>query len=259
MKTTIRQSVKEVLIWGGIALLVMFLYQLGFWEPGLWSKGLSNIAILVREAVPPDVTILPVAAQALWETIQIAFTGTILGFFAAVPLAFLGTSRLFSPPVVVTTRFVIGVIRSVPSIMWAVIMVIIVGLGPRAGTLGVSLYTVGYLAKLYYEAFDAVDPEIMEAVRSTGARPWHLARFVIWPESVNYIISQLMFMFEYNVRAASILGFVGAGGIGFYFQTYLARLDYARVLTLMVVIFIFVLTMDAISARLRQRYLLGGQ
>ncbi len=243
---------------GAVAALVIMLRQLDFFEPGLWGRGLANAVRLSREAVPPDTSILPTAIRALWETIQIAFVGTFLGFIVALPLAFLGTTLLFPRPVVAVVRFLVGAIRSVPSILWAVVMVIIVGLGPRAGTLGIALYTVGFLAKLYAEAFDAVDPEIVEAVRGAGVRRWHLARFVVWYESANYILSQLLFMLEYNVRASAILGFVGAGGIGFYFNTYLSMLEYSRVLTLLLALLGFVVVMDGIGARLRRRYLLGG-
>jgi len=185
-----------------------------------------------------------------------AFAGTMLGFLAALPLAFLGTTVLFSFPLVGAIRVLVGLIRTIPSILWGVIAVVVVGLGPLAGTLALALYTTGYLAKLYAEAFDAVDPEILEAIRGVGAKPWHIARFAIWTESANYILSQLLFMLEYNVRASAVLGFVGAGGIGFYLQAYLSMLDYSRVSTLLLGLFAFVLVMDGISGWLRRRYLL---
>ena len=133
-----------------------------------------------------------------------------------------------------------------------------VGLGPLAGTFALAFYTVGYLAKLYAEFFEGVDPEIIEAARGVGANRLHLARFVIWPESANSVLSQLLFMFEYNIRASAILGFVGAGGIGFYMQAYLNTLAYQRLATLLLMILALVLAMDLLSTWVRKRYLLSS-
>ncbi len=245
--------------YGILALLVptvLLLGQMGFFDAELWNQGAANAVRLAREMVPPDLGVLPVAMQALGETLAIAFVGTVMGFTVALPLAFLGSPLVAPRSVVLGARLLAGMLRTVPYVLWAVVMVVVVGLGPRAGTLGVALYTIGFLAKLFTEAFDAVDPEILEAVRGAGVRRWHLARFILWPESANCILSQLLFILEYNVRASAILGFVGAGGIGFYFQTYLAMLQYSRVLTLLLVLLVFIMAMDVASALLRRRYLL---
>ena len=118
------------------------------------------------------------------------------------------------------------------------------------------MYTIGYLAKLYAEFFDGVDPEVLEAVSGTGASRLQLARFVLWPEAANSVISQLLFMVEYNIRASSILGLVGAGGIGFYIQIYIQTLQYQRLMTVLILLLITVLAMDFISAWIRRRYIL---
>jgi len=185
-----------------------------------------------------------------------AFVGTTLGFLLALPLGILGTRILFPRTVVVPARLLMAGIRTIPSLLWAVLLVIVVGLGPLAGTLALAAYTVGYLGKLYAEFFDGVDPEVIEAVRGAGASRLHLARFVLWPESANSVLSQLLFMFEYNIRVSSILGFVGAGGIGFYMYVYVNSLEYQRLATLLALIFLLVLGMDLASAWLRRRYLL---
>ena len=222
-------------------------------------RGLRNLGILTSEMMPPDVGVLPVAGKALWETVQMSFAGTLLGFLASLPLSVLGTRHLFSPIISRTARFVAAAIRTIPVLLWAIIFVILVGLGPLAGTLGIGAYTVGYLAKIYADLFEGTDPEVIEAVQSTGASNLHLVRFVFLPEGANAILTQLLFMLEYNVRASSILGFVGAGGIGFVMQVYLQTLEYRRLATILLLILVVVLTMDALSAWMRKRFLLSAQ
>jgi phosphonate transport system permease protein len=248
---------RDVFVASGLLMLLsLIMGRLGLFDLQRLAKGASNLAVFLRETVPPDTGILPVAVQALAETIEMAFAGSLLGFSLALPLAFLGTRTLSPSPVVFMVRLLVGAIRTIPSLLWAVIFVIVVGLGPLAGTLALALYTVGYLAKLYAEFFEGVDPEILEAVRGVGARTWHLARFVVWPESANYVLSQLLFMLEYNIRASSILGLVGAGGIGLYLNIYIGTLAYKRVATILLLILGLVLVMDVISTIIRKRYLL---
>jgi phosphonate transport system permease protein len=239
-----------------LGLLAASLAQLGFFDLARLERGARNLLEFSRGMVPPDLGILPLAGRALLETLQMAFVGTTLGFLLALPLGILGTRILFPRTVVVPARLLMAGIRTIPSLLWAVLLVIVVGLGPLAGTLALAAYTVGYLGKLYAEFFDGVDPEVIEAVRGAGASRLHLARFVLWPESANSVLSQLLFMFEYNIRVSSILGFVGAGGIGFYMYVYVNSLEYQRLATLLALIFLLVLGMDLASAWLRRRYLL---
>lgn len=211
---------------------------------------------MAKESVPPDTGVLSTITGALGETIEMALAGTLLGFFLALPLSLLGTSALSPAGVILPVRLLVAVVRTIPSLVWAILFVIVIGLGPLSGTLGIAVYTLGYLAKLYSEFFDATDPEILEAVRGTGASRLQLARFVVWPEAANAVISQLLFMVEYNIRASSILGFVGAGGIGFYIQAYVQTLQYDRLLMVLILLLLVVLALDVISAGVRRRYLL---
>ncbi len=241
---------------GLVALLAWLLNGMGFFEAGRLIQGAFNLARFAQEMFPPDVQILPTIAGALLETLQMAFAGTLLGFLLSFPMGALGSRTLFPAGVVAVVRFLVAAIRTVPSLLWAVLMVIVVGLGPLAGTLALTFYTVGYLAKLYAELFEAIDPEILEAMRGVGAKRRHLIRFVLWPESANAILSQLLFMLEYNVRASTVLGLVGAGGIGFYMQAYLGTMAYSRLTTVLLAVLLLVIGMDALSAWVRRRYLL---
>lgn len=247
----------DILIGAGVvAVLLLLLGQLGLFDGTRLLRGASNLLIFARETFPPNTEVLPQALTALWETIHMALAGTLLGFLCAVPLGFLGARNLMPRFVVYGTRVLVGAIRTVPSLLWAVIFVITVGLGPLAGTLALAVYTAGYLAKLYAETFEAVDPEILEAVTALGARPWHLARFVMWHESANSVWSQLLFMVEYNIRASAILGFVGAGGIGLLLNLYINTLAYDRVAMILILVLMVVLGMDVLSRFVRKRFLL---
>lgn len=239
------------MIWMVAGLTICSLAQFGFFNWGKFFNGGLNLAEFFAEVFPPRMEIIPVLFKAIAETIQIAFTGTVIGFVISLPLAFFGARNLFGRRSCAVVRFVTGGIRTVPSILFGVIFVVAFGLGPLAGTFGVALYTVGYLTKIFYEAFEAVDGEVIEAVGSTGCSRLQLFWFVILPESANTIISQVLFMFEYNIRASTIMGFVGAGGIGYYMVGYLQMLQYNHLLTALLLTFVVVMTIDYLSLRLR--------
>lgn len=219
------------------------------------GRGALNIGRFVADLFPPNLSVLPTVAVAIVETLQIALVGTILGFVAALPMALAATPSLFGPTVAGPARVALAVVRTIPSLFWGIVFVVAVGLGPAAGALGIALYSVGYLGKLFYEIFEGVDPEVLEAVRAVGCTRVQLARYAILPEAANNLLAQLLFMFEYNVRASSIMGFVGAGGIGFYLLGYIQMLQYDRLMTALVVTLVVVIVIDQISARVRRLFL----
>jgi phosphonate transport system permease protein len=225
--------------------------RMGLLDARRYGPALERLALFGRDLVPPRAEVLPTLLPALVETIEIAFVGTLVGFLAALPLAFIATRTLMAPWISATARTAIGAVRTVPALLFGVVFVVAFGLGPAAGALAVAAYTVGYLAKLYAEAFEAVDPEVLEAVRGAGGNRLQLLRFCILPESANSVVSQLLFMFEYNIRASTIMGFVGAGGIGYYILGYIQLLQYRNLLTALLLTFVVVMAVDALSVRVR--------
>jgi len=237
-----------------LALIIAFgvsLRNVGLLDADRVRRGLHNAGIFLGDLFPPELDVLPEVSRALLETTQIAFAGTALGFLVALPLALLASRTLAPPLVTVPVKLLLAFVRTVPAILWAIVFVVAVGLGPAAGTLGVALYSVGYLGKVFYELFEGSDPEVMEAVRGVGAGRLQLARHAILPEAANGLVSQLLFMFEYNVRASSIMGFVGAGGIGYYLLGYVQLLEYRSLLTAVLVTLIVVVAIDRASAGIR--------
>jgi phosphonate transport system permease protein len=222
-------------------------------------RGWRNLGIFVADLFPPDLTVLPTVARALVETVQIAIVGTLLGFICALPMALAASRSLFPIAVTGPVRLLLAAIRTVPSLLWGIIFVVAVGLGAAAGALGVAMYSLGYLGKLLYEGFEGVDSEVVEAVRGVGASRFQLARYAILPEAANVVLSQLLFMFEYNVRASSIMGFVGAGGIGFYLNGYVQNLQYSKLTTAILITLVAVVLIDQASSRIRRALALPGE
>lgn len=251
-----RKFLKPIIYCSIIVLFIFTLARFGFFRLDQLTKGIGNFIQFTHQAFPPDFRSLPGIGTAIFETIEMAFAGTLLGFLISFPLAILGSRLFFPPQVVAAARFVAIFLRTIPPLLWAILFVIIVGLGPLAGTLSLALYTVGYLAKIYSELFEGTDPEVLEAVKGAGATTPYLIRYVAIPEGGNVILSQLLFMFEYNIRASSILGFVGAGGIGFQIYVYLQTMEYQKLFAVLILILGIVLAMDYAGGLIRRRYLL---
>ena len=229
--------------------------NMGLLDPGRLARGAANSAVFASSLFPPNAGVIAILARAMAETLQMALVGTVIGFILALPLALVGTRTLFSPWITSPVRLLLGLVRTIPSLLWALVFVVALGLGPAAGSLGIAFYTFGYLGKLYYEAFEGVDREVLEAVKGVGGNRLQLMRFALLPEGANAILSQLLFIFEYNVRASTIMGFVGAGGIGFYMLGYIQMLQYQSLMTAILVTLAVVLLIDYTSAIVRSRAL----
>jgi len=254
---TRRRWLGPAVVLAALAVLVLSLGNLGLLNGALLLRGAQNLAVFARDLVPPDLLVLRTVWQAMLETLQIAFVGTMLGFILALPAALAASPVLVWSAVAAAMRLVLAFVRTVPSLLWAIIFVVAVGPNAGAGALAIALYSLGYLGKLFYELFEGVDPEVLEAVRGVGAGRLQLARYALLPEAANGILAQLVFMFEYNVRASSILGFVGAGGIGFYLLGYIQTLQYRRMMTALLVTLAVVVIIDRLSVLLRRRFVLG--
>ncbi|MEX0683175.1 MAG: phosphonate ABC transporter, permease protein PhnE [Dehalococcoidia bacterium] len=247
-----RRSLITRAAFAALALLTLFsMRRIGLLELDRIRPAGENLGDFVSSLFPPDLDVLGTLIEAMIETVEIAFVGTILGVLLSLPLALLATRTLFEPVISLPARMLISAFRTVPSLLWGVIWVIAYGLGPEAGALGVACYSVGFLGKLYYESFEAVDSEVMEAVRGAGTNRMQLIIYAVLPESTNSLVSHLLFMFEYNIRASTIMGFVGAGGIGFYMLGYIQLLRYESLMTALLLTFVVVTAVDLLSGRIR--------
>ncbi len=241
----------------GLLALVLgvALFRVEFFAVDRWGRAGGNLTSFIAGFWPPDFVPAGELGLALLETLAMALVGTCFGAALALPLGVLAARNLFRPATTGVARFVLSTVRTIPSLVWALVFVVAVGLGPLPGALALTVYTLGYLGKLFAEAFEGVDPEVHEAVAATGASRWQVIRWAVVPEAMNSVLSQGLFMFEYNVRSSAILGFVGAGGIGFYMMQYFAVLAYNALCAAVLLMLVLVLALDAVSGAVRRRYL----
>ena len=188
------------------------------------------------------------------ETLKIAFVSTGFGFVISLPLATLASRNLYRDSIAIPFRFLLAAMRTLPSIIWAIFFVILVGLGPVSGVLAMTFYTIGYLGKLQYETIEGLSNDPLDAAKAMGLKNSEIIQRVVIPETANNLISQLFFMFEYNVRHGSVIGIVGAGGIGYYISTYLKFLQYDKVIALLIILFFVVIAIDLISIKARSYF-----
>lgn len=240
-----------------VASVVWILWEADLLDPTRLRRGWRNAGIFLSDMVPPvtDGELVSTLLEALWVTVRMAWAGTIIGGILALPLAALAAAPLSHPLVSRPLRALLAGIRTIPSILYALFFVAIIGLGEPAGICAIALYTCGFLGKLFYETMEGIDPEILDAARATGASRLQVARHAAVPELGNALLSQGLFAFEYNVRASSILGLVGAGGIGLYLADFVNLFQYQRLATALLLLFATVLLVDALSRTLRKRFL----
>ena len=235
---------------------------------GRLEGGWENLTIFVTESMwPPNWSVLeaqsyPVCEKdieffcsvgylGMVETIKIAFVSTILGFIGALCLSSFAARNLVPMYIALPFRFILAATRSLPSLIWAILFVIVIGFGPLAGVLAMTFYTIGYLGKLQYETFEGMPSDALEVSKAMGLSHATTFTSVVIPETGNHLLSQLMFMFEYNVRHGTVIGIVGAGGIGYYINTYMKFLQYDKVLALLMIIFVVVVVIDLMSMMVR--------
>ena len=236
----------------GILVLAWAAWDTGA-DPMRLVRGLPWIADFLRRMLPPDLAVLPAAIKGAAVTVEIALLGTAAAAVLALPLGFLSARNVATPPIFYPARTVLNLFRSVDTLVYALIFVAAVGLGPFPGVLAVVAYTTTSLAKLYSEAIEGIEPGPVDAITATGATRLQILRFGVLPQVLPLFLSYVLYRLETNIRAATVLGFVGAGGIGFYLQTYLRMIDYPAASTALLVTIVMVMVVDAISSKVRAR------
>jgi phosphonate transport system permease protein len=258
----------DLILWGGLALLLAL--SAGPVElnrfPLLFSNS-SRMGEFLSGFLQPDFRALgPIMEDGrptwsgtylgeMWETVQMALWGTVLAVVAAVPFSLLCARNIAPAPVVWVTRRLMDVLRSVNELVIGILFVVSVGLGPFAGVLALALHTTGVLAKLFSEAVEAVDPRPVEGVRATGASPIEEVVWGVLPQVAPLWTSYALYRFEANSRSASVLGLIGAGGIGQMLFDSLNGFAYGQVSAIVIVIIVAVSAIDFLSQLIRKRLL----
>lgn len=194
----------------------------------------------------------------IYQTLFLGLVATTLGALGAIPVSFLAARNLMGTnPVTLfiyfLTRTILNIIRSIEPLIIAIIFVVIVGLGPFAGVIAISLHTIAALGKLYSEVIEGIDPGPLEAIRATGGNWLQMVRYGVIPQIVPPFASFTLFRWDINVRTSTIIGFVGGGGIGFYLYQWIIKGDYRAVSSSFIAIAIIVILLDYVSARIRAR------
>jgi phosphonate transport system permease protein len=259
---------------GFAALLVWSWHGTGVDPAALFGReGLGQIAAYVLKLFPPDLSAhaLRDAARGAVETFAISLIGSLLSVGMAVPLSLLATRTLLyrgilfegRPPgpgaralrvaLYAAGKATLRVLRTIPEIVWALIFVFMVGLGPFPGVLALGVHTGGVLGKLFGEVLEDVDPAPLEALQATGATRFQVLVYGVLPQALPQFVSYTLYRWEVNIRAAAMMGFVGAGGLGQRIHVSISLFHEHQLLTLLLAIYLIVTLVDALSAYLRAR------
>jgi phosphonate transport system permease protein len=202
--------------------------------------------------VPPDWSVTGLILHSTLETMMIALAGTFLGVSIALPLGFLAASNVTPGWLSHSVKLFLGFLRSIPLIVVAIVFVVAVGLGPFPGALAIAFHSIGMLGKFYGEEFETADRGIVSAVSGTGATRLQTLRFGLFPQSIPQVVAFTIYRFEMNFRDATVLGLVGAGGIGYYIQLYVRGFQYEKVAVLLLIIILVVTLLDQMTFWVRR-------
>ncbi len=252
-----REPRVQRLFWGGYVLgLCLFLgcaklvSDATIWE--FLSDAHVQAASLIGRMIPPDWSITGSLLLPLWDTLNIATVGTALGVMIAFPLAFLAAGNTSPHPSL--RAFALAVIvssRSINALIWAILLVTIVGPGLFAGMIAIALRSIGFVGKLLYEAIEEIQETPVEAIASTGASPMQCLAFGVLPQIMPAFAGITVYRWDINIRESTVLGLVGAGGIGLQMNAAINNLAWGQVATVFVLIFATVIVSEWVSAKVR--------
>jgi phosphonate transport system permease protein len=222
------------------------------------KNGIVNGIIFFGHMFPPDWSAFPEMVQPAFQSILIAFLGTVFGTILSIIFALLAASNLSYSWVRNITRFLIGLERSVPEIVILLLLIAAFGLGAMPGIIVLALGCVGMLGKLLADVIEEIDHTMLESMESVGATKLQVIWFCVLPQILPNLISYTLFRFEINIRLSVILGAVGAGGIGYELDYSFGMLEYPRACTAMIVIIIMIFGTEYLSQMLRKQFNVEG-
>ena len=241
--------------WGLTLAVLSWAWQGAEMQPGQLVANADNMAELAGDFFPPSFGNLSHYIEQMLVTIQIAIWGTLLAVICAVPCSLLSSENLAPWWVHQPMRRLMDACRAINELVFAMIFVVAVGLGPFAGTLALFIHTTGVLSKLFSEAVEASDAGPMEGVRVTGSGRIEEIIFGLVPQVLPLWISVSLYRFESNIRSATVLGMVGGGGIGVALWETMRGFQYTETATILLVIIVAVTLLDMISQQVRKRFI----
>lgn len=251
----IKKSTTTYLMWAVFAMILMWAWDGADMRPLALITDAGNMREYAAGFFPPDFHFWDLFLEEMLITVQIAIWGTVLAVILAIPFGILSAENVAPFWLYWPVRRLMDAARAINELVFAMLFVVAVGLGPFAGVLALFVHTTGVLAKLFSEAVEAIDPRPVEGIRATGATRIQEVIFGIIPQVMPLWISYSLYRFESNVRSATVVGLVGAGGIGVLLWEYIRGFYYGETAAVMLVIIVTVSLLDMLSQRLRKMFL----
>ncbi|HXQ47092.1 MAG TPA: phosphonate ABC transporter, permease protein PhnE [Caulobacteraceae bacterium] len=250
----LRERLIDLVLWGGIAVvLIASIGPVNLRRLPMLFANSANLRDLLGAFLHPDLGDMPEYIAQMWLTVQMALWGTFIAIFIAIPLG-LAAARNISPVwIQQPVRRILDVLRSLPELVMGLAFIVTVGLGPLTGVLALAINTGGVLGKLFSEAVETVAPGPIEGVRATGAAPLQEIVWGVIPQVAPLWTSYALYRFESNARAATVLGFIGAGGIGQMLFNSMNAFEFSQTAAMVIVIIVAVTLIDLLSQAMRSR------
>jgi phosphonate transport system permease protein len=238
--------------------MLIFLLAVVFSSPVMEGSGrnlnyFENLTRFIGAFLPPDLSVTGEALSALRETIQIAVMATFFSILVSFPLAAAGSQNIAPRWLVVCARMTMNMIRTIPSLIWALMAVVVVGANPLAGVIALTFYSIGYLGKFFSDTFESLDTDIAKGLRAIGADPVQAFQHGMWPHAKPLVCSYALWMLEYNIRSAAIIGYVGAGGVGMLLHSYQEFRMWDKFATVLLFILVLVTVLDFLGEWVRRQ------
>jgi len=242
------------LAWLAAAAFYVVCWRVAHVDLGRLAEGLPKLGHWIASAWPPDLAELPLFGERMAETVAMAVIGTTGAVLLSLPMAVLASRNITPwPALYYPARWILNALRGIDAFVFALLFVAAVGLGPFAGVIGIALHTWGSAAKLLADHIENMPTGPLDAIRSTGAGRGTAIMYAVLPDILPVLLSSSLYWLEFNVRASTVLGVVGAGGIGLELKNSMDLLDFPRLFTIIVLILIVVTLLDQISNWLRKR------
>lgn len=248
-----RTSLATLLAWGALLAVLAASWRGADMRPLDLVRDAGNMAEYASSFFPPDFREWRLYVREMVTTLQIALWGTVLAIVCAVPLGIASSANVTPWWIHQPVRRAMDACRAINEMVFAMLFVVAVGLGPFAGVLAIFVHTTGVLAKLFSEAVENIDPQPVEGIRATGAHALEEIVFGVLPQVMPLWVSYALYRFESNVRSAAVVGMVGAGGIGVVLWDVIRGFAYAQTCAVMLIIIVTVTLIDLASARARKQ------
>jgi len=248
------RSLVSLIGWGFFLFVLAWSWKGAEIRPIALVKDAGNMVSFAKDFFPPDFADWRIYIEEMLITVQIAVWGTVLAVVFAVPLGILSSENIVPWWVYQPVRRLMDAFRAINEMVFAMLFVVSVGLGPFAGVLALFVHTTGVLAKLFSEAVEAIDPHPVEGIRATGALGIEEVIFGVIPQVLPLWISYSLYRLESNIRSATVIGMVGAGGIGVLLWELIRGFYFARTCAVMLIIISVVVVFDMLSQQIRKRF-----